>query len=94
MLKVGMTLMMCLAAATFAVAPPRAATAQVNCVAIPAGPARTDRYIGLSRINRGNAEIAGSKARVETDAATLRQVTGKRAKVKPRRKAPRPPAPR
>jgi hypothetical protein len=54
--------------------------AQVDCEAIPAGPARTDCYIGLSRIQRQESEIAAGVARQQSDAAKLRQVTGKSAK--------------
>jgi len=35
-----------------AVGCPGVARAQVDCTTIPPGPARTDCYIGLSRINR------------------------------------------
>jgi hypothetical protein len=52
------------------------ATAQVDCDAIPAGPARTDCYIGLSRINRQKSEIAAGVARQQTDSAIYRDVTG------------------
>ena len=38
-----------------------AATAQVNCETIPPGAARTDCYIGLSRIARQNSEIADQR---------------------------------
>jgi hypothetical protein len=58
---------------------PDAARAQ-NCEAIPAGPARTDCYIGLSRIYQGQSDIAAGKARVRSDAARYRQVTGKASK--------------
>jgi hypothetical protein len=37
------------------------ASAQVNCEAIPAGPGRTDCYIGLSRINRDKSKIAARR---------------------------------
>ena len=57
---------------------PGVATAQVNCETIPAGPARTDCYIGLSRINQQKSEIAASTARHQTDSATYRQLTGSR----------------
>jgi len=66
------------------------AVAQVNCEAIPAGPARTDCYIGLARIGGGNAAIAGTKAQLATDKSTLRQTTGQSVKKKSRKKsAPR-----
>jgi hypothetical protein len=67
-----------------------AAAAQVNCETIPAGPARTDCYIGLARIGGGNAAIAGTKSQLATDKSILRQTTGQGAKKKPRKK----PAPR
>jgi hypothetical protein len=54
------------------------ANAQVDCGAIPAGPARTDCFIGLSRINQQNSEIAATTARQQTDRATYRQLTGSR----------------
>jgi hypothetical protein len=66
------------------------AVAQVNCEAIPAGPARTDCYIGLARIGGGNAAIAGTKAQLSTDKSILGQTTGQSVKKKPRKKsAPR-----
>jgi hypothetical protein len=52
------------------------ATAQVDCEAVPAGPARTDCYIALSRINRQKSEIAAGVARQQTDSAIYRDVTG------------------
>jgi hypothetical protein len=64
------------------------ASAQVNCEAIPAGPARTDCYIGLSRINRDKSQIAAGVARQQSDAAIYRSVTGKRPGTKVRRAAP------
>jgi len=47
-----------------------------DCNAVPAGPARTDCYIGLSRIYQGQSDVAAGNARVQSDAARLRQVTG------------------
>jgi len=64
------------------------ATAQGNCEAIPAGPDRTDCYIVQSRINRQKSELAATIARQQADAATYRQVTGKRPKKKSNRAAP------
>jgi hypothetical protein len=61
---------------------PVVASAQVDCEAIPAGPARTDCYIGLGRIYRGRSDVAAGKARVQTDAARLQQVTGTRSRSK------------
>jgi hypothetical protein len=63
------------------------ANAQVDCGAIPAGPARTDCYIGLSRINQQKSEIAASTARQQADSATYRQLTGGRPKPKRHRAA-------
>jgi hypothetical protein len=54
---------------------PGGASAQ-NCEAVPAGPARTDCYIGLSRIHQGRSDIAAGKGRVQSDAARYRQITG------------------
>jgi hypothetical protein len=63
------------------------AMAQVNCGTLPAGPARTDCYIGLSRINRQKSEIsAGAQQQAET--AIYRKVTGKRPNKKRRRAVP------
>ena len=62
---------------------PGIVNAQVNCNAIPAGPARTDCYIGQSRIYQGQSDIAAGKARVQTDAARYEQVTGTRSRSKP-----------
>jgi len=64
------------------------AAAQANCAAIPAGPDRTDCYIVQSRINRQKSELAATIARQQADAATYRQVTGKRPKKKSNRAAP------
>jgi hypothetical protein len=55
---------------------PGVANAQVDCNATPPGPARTDCYIGLSRTYEGQSEVAGGKARVQSDAARYRRVTG------------------
>jgi hypothetical protein len=54
---------------------PNIAKAQ-NCEAVPAGPARTDCYIGLSRIYQGQSDIAAGKARVQSNSARYRQITG------------------
>jgi len=56
--------------------------AEVNCEGLPAGPARTDCYIGLSLINRQQPEIAAGVARQRTDSAVYRQLTGRRPKPK------------
>ena len=63
------------------------ANAQVDCGTIPAGPARTDCYIGLSRINQQKSEIAASTARQQTNSATYRQLTGSRPRTKRHRAA-------
>ena len=55
---------------------PGVASARVDCDGVPAGPARTDCYIGLSRVYRGQSDIAAGKARVQSDAPRLQQVTG------------------
>ena len=47
-----------------------------NCEAIPAGPARADCYIGLSRVYRRQSDVAAGNARVQSVAARLQQVTG------------------
>jgi hypothetical protein len=52
------------------------ANAQVDCEGIPAGPARTDCYIGLSRVYQGQSDVAAGKARVQSGAERLQQVTG------------------
>ena len=67
---------------------PGLARSQVSCEAIPAGPARTDCYIGLSRINRQKSEISAGVAQQQTDSAIYRQVTDTRAKTKGRRSMP------
>jgi hypothetical protein len=64
------------------------AVAQVNCETMSAGPARTDCYIGLSRINRQKSEIAAGVAQHQTDSAIYRNVTGKRSKKKVHRAVP------
>ena len=56
---------------------PGSATAQTDCETIPAGPARTDCYIALSRIYRQKSDIAASVARQQSDIATYRRVTGR-----------------
>ena len=42
---------------------PGTASAQVNCEAIPHGPARTDCYLGLSQFYRGQSDLAAARAR-------------------------------
>jgi hypothetical protein len=53
-----------------------AASAQVNCEAIPKGPERTDCYLGLSQLYRGQSDLAAAKARAQSDAARMRAITG------------------
>jgi len=64
------------------------AVAQVNCEMFPAGPARTDCYIGLSHINRQKSEISVGVARQEAETAIYCMVTGKRPSKKRRRAVP------
>jgi len=61
---------------------PGVVSAQVDCNAVPAGPARTDCYIGLGRVYRGQSDVAAGNARVQSDAARLQQVTGTRGRSK------------
>ena len=61
---------------------PSVVNAQVDCYAVPAGPARTDCFIGMSRVYQGQSDVAAGKARVQTDAARYQQVTGTRSRVK------------
>jgi hypothetical protein len=56
------------------------ANAQVDCDAVPAGPARTDCYIGLTRVYQGQSDVAAGNARVQSSAARLQQVTGTRSR--------------
>ena len=65
---------------------PNDVSAQVNCETIPAGPARTDCYIGLSRIGQQKSQIAAGAARQLSNSAKLREATGATRKKKPRRK--------
>lgn len=53
-----------------------AASAQVDCGAIPRGPARTDCYLGLTQFYRGQSDLAAAKARAQADAAWYRAITG------------------
>jgi hypothetical protein len=63
---------------------PDVSSAQVNCEAVPAGPARTDCYLGLSSLYQEQSNLAAGKARVQSDAARYRRVTGtSRPKHKP-----------
>jgi hypothetical protein len=64
---------------------PDLAGAQDNCQAMPAGPSRTDCYITLSRLHGAQSDLAAGKARVQSDAARYRAVTGVPPKPRPRR---------
>ena len=55
---------------------PSLASARVDCDAVPEGPARTDCYIALGRIYRGQSDIGGGTARVQSHAARYRLRTG------------------
>jgi hypothetical protein len=72
----------------FAIGSPGVALAQVNCQAIPAGPARTDCYIGLSRLYRQKSELAADVARQQASGAIYRQVTGARPNTDALRSVP------
>ena len=52
------------------------ALARASCQSVPPGPARTDCYLGLTRIHRQQSEISASVARQEKDMAKYRRVTG------------------
>lgn len=54
---------------------PGVASAQANCEAIPHGPARTDCYLGLSQLYRGQSDLAAARARAQSDAAWYRAIT-------------------
>jgi hypothetical protein len=55
---------------------PGVVSAQVDCGAIPHGPARADCYLGLSQFYRGQSDVAVAEARVQSDAARYRQIAG------------------
>ena len=86
MLKLGFSFLG--GAALFAASLLGFAMAQVNCETLPAGQARTDCYIGLSRINRQKSEISGGVAQQQAETAIYRKVTGKRHNKKRRRPVP------
>src|SRR5215471_7055416 len=52
------------------------ARAQMNCDALPQGPARTDCYLALSQFYQGQSDLAAARARVQSDAAWYRAITG------------------
>jgi hypothetical protein len=62
--------------------------AQVNCETFPAGPARTDCYIGLSRVDRQKSEIFAGVAQQQAETAIYRKLIGKRSNKKRRRAVP------
>ena len=74
-------------AALVAASPLGLVMAQTNCE-IPAGPARTDCFIGLSRINRQESEFSAGVAQQQADTAIYSKVTGKRANNKRRGTVP------
>jgi hypothetical protein len=55
---------------------PSAAKAQIDCGSVPAGPTRTDCYLGLSQFYRAQSDLAAARARVQSDAAWYRAITG------------------
>jgi hypothetical protein len=55
---------------------PGVASAQPNCEAIPRGPERTDCYLALSQFYRAQFDLAAARARVQSDAAWYRAITG------------------
>jgi hypothetical protein len=55
---------------------PGVVNAQVDCNAVPAGPARTDCYLGLSQFYRAQSDLAAAKAHAQSDAAWYRAITG------------------
>jgi hypothetical protein len=65
-----------IAVATWLASFSAAASAQINCEAIPKGPERTDCYLGLSQLYRGQSDLAAAKARAQSDTARARAVTG------------------
>jgi hypothetical protein len=52
------------------------ARAQIDCSTFPVGPSKTDCYINVSRATDGRSDAAAAKARVQSDAATYRQIAG------------------
>ena len=55
---------------------PAVASAQVDCNTVPAGPAHTDCYLTLSQFYRAQSDLAAARARVQSDAAWYRAITG------------------
>ena len=85
--KLVLVLMCCAPIAVVCLAAPNEARAQ-DCEAM-SGPARTDCFIGRSRIYGQQSGIAASSARVRTGEEYLRAVTGGTYQPKPRKK-PKP----
>jgi len=56
--------------------PAAAVAAQLDCEAVPKGPARTDCYLALSQFYRAQSDLAAASARVQSDAAWYRAITG------------------
>jgi hypothetical protein len=55
---------------------PGIASAQLDCGAVPPGPARTDCYLALSQFYRAQSDLAAAKARAQSDAARYRAIIG------------------
>jgi hypothetical protein len=55
---------------------PGVAEAQIDCASVPAGPDRTDCYLALSQFYRAKSDLAAARARVQSDAAWYRAITG------------------
>jgi hypothetical protein len=55
---------------------PTVVSAQVDCKAMPAGPERTDCYLTLSQFYRAQSDLVAARARVQSDAAWYRAITG------------------
>ena len=55
---------------------PAVGGAQTKCEAIPHGPERTDCYLAQSQFYRAQSDLATAKARVQSDAARYRLITG------------------
>jgi hypothetical protein len=66
------------------VAPAQLAMAQAECHSLAVGPARTDCYIGLSRIYRQELDISAGVAQQIKDSARYRQVTGQQRNIRTR----------
>jgi hypothetical protein len=87
--KLALTLVGIATVAAIAMGSPEFATAQGDCEAIPAGPARTDCFIGRARIQGQKSGIAATTARQRTDAEILGVTTGTSPKPKARKGKPK-----